>query len=235
MRLDDIPGWFSVTDQHAFQWILEYQNFLGLSGDLLELGVFKGKSAIYIGGYLKPGEKFTVCDLFEEVNSSHEIDFQAAKFYKNLTQEEFEKNYLSFHSMLPSIIKGPSSSINNYLERNSCRFVHIDASHVYEHVREDISNSKSILCENGVVAFDDYRTEHTPGTAAAVWEAILNDELNPIFHTSGKLYCTWGDPLSLQAEIIRRAAQTSSYVTSDPLFIRKKPIIRMYWIKSKSR
>lgn len=60
-ELKDVPGWFPPLDQVLFTWFLEKQQ---LAGDLLELGVYMGKSAILLGHHLRPGEAFTVCDLF---------------------------------------------------------------------------------------------------------------------------------------------------------------------------
>lgn len=60
--LDDVPGWFSRTDQQLFEWFLTHPH---ASGDLLEMGVYVGKSAILLGQHLRPGESLTVCDLFD--------------------------------------------------------------------------------------------------------------------------------------------------------------------------
>jgi hypothetical protein len=38
------------------------------------------------------------------------------------------------------------------------------------------------------VIIDDWRTGHTPGVAAATWEAILHEGLVPIWFTDQKLY-----------------------------------------------
>jgi hypothetical protein len=234
LKFEDVPGWISVTDQFAFRWVLEHQNQSEPPGNVVELGAFKGKSAIHIGRFLKPTETFTVCDLFEEAATSSEINPHIGQYYKSLTQAEFETNYLAFHSELPHVVRGPSSAIVDHVAEGSCRFIHIDASHMYEHVRVDTASARKLLREDGIVAFDDYRTEHTPGTAAAVWEAVLNDGLKPVFHTIGKFYGTWGDPAPLQAHIVAAAAASEKYTTSRPILIRDMPIIRMYWVKDKN-
>jgi predicted O-methyltransferase YrrM len=48
--LDRIPGWFWPADQRLFAWFLS----AGTPGDLLELGTYLGKSAVLIGGHLRP-------------------------------------------------------------------------------------------------------------------------------------------------------------------------------------
>jgi hypothetical protein len=72
--------------------------------------------------------------------------------------------------------------------------VHIDASHLYEHVREDIAAARQLLGPDGVVVFGDIRTAHAPGVAAAVWEEVTLGSLNVLVVGEVKLYGTWSDP-----------------------------------------
>ena len=59
-RFEDVPGWLIPTDQLLFEWILTLQNRTQPPGDLVELGVYKGKSAIHIARFKRDEEKFTV-------------------------------------------------------------------------------------------------------------------------------------------------------------------------------
>ncbi|MFN3953102.1 MAG: class I SAM-dependent methyltransferase [Pararhodobacter sp.] len=230
MQFKDVPGWFAPIDQAAFAWILQFQNRTESPGDLLEMGTFKGRSAIVMGRHRREGERFTVCDLFDDITTSQAAHATEQRFFRaqSLTQAEFERNYLAFHAELPAIVRAPTSTITAHVAPASCRFVHIDASHVYENVREDTHAARRLLRENGVVAFDDFRKPQTLGTAAAVWEAILNEGLRPIANTDFKLYATWGDPLPLQAEIARRAAQEKWCRTAPPVMIRDMPMIHLF-------
>ncbi len=62
-----LPGWFSPLDFDLFDWFLSQQR---KPGDLLEIGVFKGQSAVPIGGHQRAGERFTVCDIFEQSDTT---------------------------------------------------------------------------------------------------------------------------------------------------------------------
>jgi predicted O-methyltransferase YrrM len=193
--LETVPGWFGPTDQALFRWFLSRQVASGHKGDLAELGVYMGKSAILIGDYLqRPGEAFTVIDLFEEVSDEVENRAENERTYANLTQRSFEAHYLRFHAQLPRIVRGDSRSITEHARVGSHRFVHVDASHLYEHVRADAESAKRLLSDNGVVVFDDIRSLHTPGVAAAVWEEILKGGLRVLVSSENKLYGTWSDP-----------------------------------------
>ncbi|MEV0559152.1 class I SAM-dependent methyltransferase [Streptomyces sp. NPDC050597] len=201
-ELKDVPGWFPPLDQVLFTWLLEQQETEGIQGDLLELGVYMGKSAILLGHHLRDDEKFTVCDLFEGDAPDESNRAEATKSYASLTRQIFERNYLSFHDTLPTVIQGPSSVISKEVSPTTCRFVHIDASHLYEHVHGDIGAAHDILLPGGIVVLDDFRSEHTPGVSVAAWEAVLNRGLRPICLSTQKLYGTWGDPEPLQEKLL---------------------------------
>ncbi|MFI8361659.1 class I SAM-dependent methyltransferase [Streptomyces sp. NPDC085612] len=198
---DEVKGWFSAYDQVLFDWFLTRQNSEGEPGDLLELGAFMGKSAIFLGRYLRPGEQFTVCDLFDSPATD---DFNVAEnrsSYPTLTRRGFETNYLAFHEALPTLIQAPTSVVADRVKPASCRFVHVDASHLYEHVVTDIASSRLVATPDAVVVFDDYRSEHCPGVAAAVWTAVVTGGLHPVCVSGSKLYATWGDPAPHQAAL----------------------------------
>ncbi|MFE4701827.1 class I SAM-dependent methyltransferase [Streptomyces sp. NPDC056738] len=201
-RLDDVPGWFPVLDQMLFEWFLDRQESSGVRGDLLEVGVYMGKSAIFLGRHLQDTERYTVCDLFEGSAPDDANRAESTKSYGALTRRAFEENYLSFHDALPRVLQGPSSVVPAEVAAGSCRFVHIDASHLYEHVYDDIGAAREALLPGGIVVLDDFRSEHTPGVSVAVWEAVLTRGLRPLCLSTQKLYGTWGDPEPAQEELL---------------------------------
>lgn len=201
-ELNDVPGWFWPLDQVLFSWFLERQERRGTRGDLLELGAYLGKSAILLGHRLRDGETLTVCDLFGAEPPDAANRAEAVKSYSSLTRQAFERNYLSFHEALPTIVQAPSSAIVDEVAPGTCRFVHIDASHLYEHVHGDIGAARELLGPDGIVVLDDFRSEHTPGVAVAAWEAVLNRGLRPVCLSSQKLYGTWGDPEPVREELL---------------------------------
>lgn len=205
----DVPGWFPPLDQVLFTWFLDRQRSRNTEGDLLELGVYMGKSAILLGQHLRDGERLTVCDLFGGEAPDDANHAETSKSYASLTRQAFERNYLSFHDSLPRVIEGPTSVVPGEVAKDSCRFVHIDASHLYEHVYGDIGAAQEILLPDGIVVLDDFRSEHTPGVSVAVWEAVLNRGLRPICLSTQKLYGTWGDPEPVQEELLAMLRERS--------------------------
>jgi predicted O-methyltransferase YrrM len=198
----ELDGWFYAKDQALFTWLLDRQERREPPGDLLELGCYLGKSAILVGGHVRPGETFTVCDLFGSEPSDSANQTENTWSYATLTRRAFEGNYLAFHAELPTIVQAATDRITQHVAPGSCRFVHIDASHLWEHVKGDIEAARLLLRPDGLVVCDDYRSEHTPGVAAAVWTAVANGGLRPICITGNKFYGTWGDPEPVQDELV---------------------------------
>ena len=225
-QLATIPGWFPVIDQLLFEWFLGEQVEQGMTGDLAELGVYMGKSAVVIGSYLRADERFTVVDLFDSKASGAANRHENETLYKDLTQGAFESHYRRFHSDLPTVVRGFSSEIIAHGRVNGHRFVHVDASHLYELVKIDISSAKRLLQPQGIAAFDDFRSAHTPGVAAAVWDAVVHDGLRPIVISSGKLYGTWGDPAPWQAALHRWFV--SANLSSEVQEVAGAPLIRVW-------
>jgi predicted O-methyltransferase YrrM len=232
--LDDVPGWFPALDQRVFRWILERQDRLGQAGDLLELGVYLGKSAILTGRHLRPGETYTVCDLFDSDAPDMANAQEMRTSYRSLTRVGFEKNYLAFHERLPEIIQAPTSAVLDHVQPGSCRFVHIDASHLYEHVRGDLTAARTVLGDDGIAVCDDYRSPHTPGVSAAVWEAVANNGLSAVWITPQKLYGTWGDPAPIRRDLIEWI-ESSDDLWHELQHVSGAPLVRLGSRGSKSQ
>jgi hypothetical protein len=195
----DIPGWFRWLDMTMFHALLDAQSD-SEPGVLVELGTYLGKSAVVIGDHVRDGDRFVAVDLFGDTDVLGQSPADVAnrrestKSYGTLTRRTFEENYLALHPQLPEIIQGPSSDVVGHVEPGTARFVHVDASHMYAHVAVDARNARDLLRPGGVVVFDDYRGEHTPGVAAAVWAAVAQDGLIPVALTTQKFYGVYDDP-----------------------------------------
>lgn len=197
----DVPGWFYNTDVVLFDWFLKRQKDKNITGDLLEMGAYMGKSAVLVQAYLRDDETFTICDLFDSDAPDEHNEREMTGSYSTLTRRSFEANFLSFHDELPRVIQAPTSVVPDEVKADSCRFVHVDASHLYEHVHPDIGHARQVLGDEGLVVLDDYRSSHTPGVACATWQAVLEGDLKPICVSSNKFYGTWGDPKPIQDQL----------------------------------
>ena len=183
-----IPGWLSFHDAAVIDGILSHQSEVGTKGNLLEIGVYAGKSAVLLGHHLKPKEEFHVCDIFGEPTDSRNTD-EILRSYRNLSRVRFEENYNEFIGKVPIIHECLSLELPRILKDTKFRFIHIDGSHLYEHVAKDLEfATSSIDSQKGIIAVDDFRAQHTVGVAVAVWKSILTGKLIPLMITPAKIY-----------------------------------------------
>jgi hypothetical protein len=195
-----VPGWFDPADFLLFDWFLADQTARGVAGDLLEVGAFLGRSAVVLGLHAGPEDTVDVCDLFEAGAGGASRGSYAGTAYRGLSRGAFEENYSHHVPRLPRVHQRPSAELIDVLAPGY-RFIHLDGSHVYGYVRADVATAVALLQPKGVVSVDDYRNEHFPGVAAAVWAEVAAGGLVPICVTSAKLYASNADPAPVQARM----------------------------------
>jgi hypothetical protein len=193
-ELGSVPGWLDPLDAEFLCTLSNMQGaLLGETKlDILEIGVYQGRSAVLLGFLLRPGERLVACDTFLGANGiSGENAKWNRRFYPSLNRTDFERNYLRYHRQLPVIVAAPSAQLPGMLAPASCRLIHVDGGHDYETVTGDALTARRLLAPGGVAVFDDYCKPHLPGTALAVWDQVLRNGLVPVALTDAKLYGTW--------------------------------------------
>ena len=183
---EQIPGFFYVADFMLFDFILAHQLDSGVAGDMLEIGVFRGKSAILMGCGLRPDERLIACDLFEEVMSHEDLSVKHRTTYGGLDVAEFYRHWDRYHSRRRLDVRICDSA--QLTELPPLRFTHIDGCHNYQCVRGDITLAAKHTGPRGVISLDDYRIAEEPGVTAAISEAVAAGELFPFCASDMKLY-----------------------------------------------
>lgn len=206
-RMASIDGWFAPLDAALIVAISREQARRGVTGDLLEVGVYKGKSASLLGLLPAPGEALHLCDPFGPTDSAEPDDL--TRPYRNATQAVFEATYEEFRGDPPVIHACRSDELRGRLASGTFRLVHLDGSHAYEDVAADLELALDLLVAGGLVCVDDYRERHTPGVALATWEAVSDGLLRTVVITDTKLYAARpADPVIAQVHEALRADAT---------------------------
>jgi hypothetical protein len=174
-----------------FERIGLIQEASGVTGDILEIGVFMGKSAILLGHLLNEGESLVAADLFDEDVSAADNVAEVRHEYPGLNEQRFLDNYARFHAHPPEVVKGLSTRLPKVLGRRKFRLIHVDGSHTYDVVRDDIANTRHLAGPDAIIVMDDWRTVHTPGVSAAIWESVTREGLIPLVTSDAKLYASW--------------------------------------------
>ena len=190
-RMNEIHGGFHHPDPYVFAAICSAQTESGISGDILEIGSYLGRSTIVLGYLIGEDETLHVCEPFPNPDPD-DPDFlpQTVDWYQTYNQEIFEENYLRFHDELPEIYAFSSTELPGKLTPSSFRFAHLDGSHTAEALESDIALARDILIDEGVISFSFYRTMHTLEVAAAVWREVADAAAFPICATETHLYAS---------------------------------------------
>jgi hypothetical protein len=130
-----------------------------------------------------------VCDIFS-LKSDELNDLENRKSYPNFGLEVFKDNMQKFAKAIPEIIVSDSARLKSSDLGEKYRFIHLDGSHLFDHISKDLDLAIQIIDPNyGIIAIDDFRAAHTPGTSAAIWMEIANKRLVPTVITETKMYC----------------------------------------------
>lgn len=190
-RLDDIPGGLERWDAELMVHLSEAQHGRSVRGDLLEIGTWLGRTSVLLGFLAGEGEQLQVCDLFDRVPATEEGRRALIESGgQTVTLADFQASYARFHSTMPVVHQCPSSELSVTNVGRIFRFVHVDGSHVYEAVLEDLALVHSILKKGGIVVFDDIANLGHLGVPAAVWSGARATGLVPFACTPTKLYAT---------------------------------------------
>jgi hypothetical protein len=222
-----LEGWLGPIDAALFETISAAQHERAIGGDILEIGAYKGKSAIVLGTCLAPDERLVVCDLFGSPSVRKENVDENLSYYAGLERQDFESNYLGFHNALPEIHQCEASDLEARLTNHNFRFVHVDGSHLFDEVRSDIALSRKISRRGGVVAFDDIHSGYELGVGAAVWHEVVSGELIPRLATGSKLYCAWDqEGVAALEKGLGLLCQRGEVHTFGPVHIAGEPVWR---------
>lgn len=160
---EDIQGWFFPLDQVIFYELISLQNRLGITGDLCEIGVYQGKSLVFLSLLKSEGDRLFGFDLFDGDTR--------AQTEKNLAELGVSESVILTEGLTSDI---PRTSLDSLVTK-SLRFLHIDAGHEYHEVLEQLELFTPFAGDQCVIAMDDYQDREFPGIEAAVLDFAERD------------------------------------------------------------
>jgi hypothetical protein len=158
-----IPGWFSPDACLIF---MAYQQMLaddGLHGDVLEIGVHHGLSAIGVAALRGKGRRLVAVDLFDELqteNVSCSGFGDRARFLQNMGRFYDDLSFLT-------TIAARSATLKPEDVGSEFTFCHIDGGHSAAEAYADLELSAAISTPGGLIALDDYFNPAFPGVGEA--------------------------------------------------------------------
>jgi hypothetical protein len=157
-----VPGWFLPEAAILFAAYNQLLRERNLIGDVLEIGVYHGKSAILLASFPGEGRSFVAVDLFDNLQS-FDADVVGALGMK----EAFFENLRAYHGTTTSTraIAASSASLTASDLRGDFTFCHIDGDHSQNGTYADFDLCYQVVRPGGIIAVDDYFNQLFPGVA----------------------------------------------------------------------
>lgn len=173
-KLNNVNGWFSASDQYLFDFLLIMQNQLNITGNLLEIGLWEGKSLFKILNYCRHNEILFGLD-------------------SNVKYDKLQSNYENFNNISSlRLIQDFSHNIKKYKDINNIRFCHIDGDHTGAIAYNDIIGTSNYVNDDAILVLDDFHVYYI-GVMQAYYKAYFTNKTKfvPFVMSNQKLYlCT---------------------------------------------
>ena len=152
-KISLVDGMLSDFSIAVVDSLLQFQGEEGVSGNLLELGCYKGKTALLLGLHLSDGEYVDLVDIYDQ-----------------LERKILEENNIQFYLQTANT---ENRQKNLKLKRNSYRFIHCDTSHTYANTLADLNLSRKLVADKGLICIDDFANLNYPGVIPAVYRFLF--------------------------------------------------------------
>lgn len=202
LAFDRVQGAFSFDSAILFMAYHQVLAERGLAGDVLEIGVHHGLSAIAVAALRGDGRRMVAIDLFEGLQDQNVSGSGSG------SREIFLRNMRAFHGEIDflEVIAAPSSTARPEALGSEFSFCHVDGGHSLEETYGDLSLCSSILRPGGILAVDDYFNPSFPGVcegAVLFWQD-RPEALAPLAIAANKVYFQRAPaPFDLNAELER--------------------------------
>lgn len=152
----DVPGWFQIQSIAIWDSLLTAQTAYGIRGNFLEIGVWKGRSALLTTLHSAPEEECVFVDPLPLGEARRKL-------------ETVRRSGLHFvcgksRSLVPGTLPGAAPP--------SYRWIHIDGEHTGLAVAHDLALAASLLGEGGIIVVDDFFAPAYPQITFAVLDHL---------------------------------------------------------------
>lgn len=170
-----------------FGLIDEIHRSTAVTGDLFEIGVHQGKSAVLLCAMARDSETVGLCDLFDEqgLNVS-----RSGAGDRIMVERNIEAINPGFQRL--ALFAKPSASLTAAEIGSSKRLFHVDGGHLAEEAMSDMRLAADVLHQRGALVVDDPFRPEWPGVTEAILRFCTerHDDYAPLILGFNKLVLT---------------------------------------------
>jgi hypothetical protein len=188
-RYDAVEGFMTPETTVIWDFLLTMQRQMNVTGDFLEIGVFKGKSALLGALYLQHGELALLVDKNEMDGVQKEIGRLSVK---------------------SRIFQGKSSELRMSEQFNDriskVRWFHIDGDHSGYSTYHDLCLAEQFISDLGIICVDDFCNPRYPQLNAAIFKFLVDRlfSLKMVLCGMNKCYIVHSEAYRLYENLIRK-------------------------------
>jgi hypothetical protein len=160
---DGIEGMLSPFSMAVIDSLLALQGRRGVVGDVMEFGVFRGKSAAVLGRRMARNETLRLYDIADYFDKGR-----------------LERSGARIAYTVKDTMKISRSSLRQL--KRAARFCHVDAGHTFKATTHEMSLADHVLAEDGILCLDDYTNLNYSQIIAATFSYLFTR------HTSLRIF-----------------------------------------------
>lgn len=225
-----IEGWLAREAAMLFAWINDIQIKHGVAGDIFEIGVHHGKSAVVLAGLVRHGqERLTVCDVFGAQQGNPSRSGEGVRAI-------FEKNMAALHPKGGiRILEMPSQELRASDIGSVYRLFHIDGGHNADEAFADLELAAGVLHNRGAIVVDDPLRIEWPGVAEAICRFLLErTDLAGVLLTANKIVITSREVAEMYTSAFEDSEQQGRYGFAYPWHLKVLPFcgwpVRIFYV-----
>lgn len=213
-RIDAIDGWLRLESAALMDFCLAGQDKARLPGSgLLEIGVWKGRSAALMARHLRTGESMWLLDSWPQQED-------VRKSLKSLLGERIQNHGITLFS-------GTAREATLAIPQDRrYRYIHVDGEHTAAGLRADLVLARRLMEHTGLIVIDDIFNGLYPQLARAMFAFLDNEGRDLVCVLLGfnkaclchtQMLDTYGDLIfdSINAEMAARGVPVTLCRTTD--------------------
>lgn len=155
----EVGGYLSKRAAEVLLLINSFQRHQKISGHILEIGAYEGRSTIFFTHLISDEEVLHVSDLFDrqDLNVSHSVGVGYRPWDRNVKRFKQAGALIEVH-------RGPSQELDAGKLGGDFRIAYLDGGHSTDEVISDLRLADEILLAGGVAILDDTFRDDFPGT-----------------------------------------------------------------------
>jgi hypothetical protein len=167
-----IEGMLSDFSMAVMDCVLSFQEENRVNGNIIEFGVFRGRSAAILASHRKASERLVLVDVTDQVDRESIAALCPSFEFVECPSERFKQ----------------TAAYRNLKHR--CRFIHIDSSHSYRTTFNELKLAEGLLQDRGIICLDDFTNLNYSQFLAATYKYLFTTwtRLRVLLVTDEKAY-----------------------------------------------